>query len=344
MGVSSSLWPVSGEAPAVTGLLREWLRADSAEPLVIETSGSTGAPKRVQLSREALTASAHATHARIGGPGQWLLNLPATYVAGVQVIVRSLLAGHDPVVQDGSLAEALGRMDGPRRYLSLVPTQLHRALEDPAEVTALAGFDTVLLGGSAIDPVLRSRAEAVGIRIVATYGMSETCGGCVYDGRPLDGVRLMIGDDDRIRISGPMRFDCYPGQPELTDEVCEGEWLVTSDLGRLDDGVLTVLGRADDVVISGGVNVPAEAVARRLRAHPCVEGAEVLGVADDEWGQRIVAFVVGQVTLSEAREWVAAEHPRAWAPRELREVPTIPLLDNGKVDRLKLLGVVAAGE
>jgi O-succinylbenzoic acid--CoA ligase len=294
-----------------------------------------------------MRASAAATEARLGGPGQWLLNLPATYVAGVQVLFRSVVAGTTPVFLDehaGFVAAAEG-MDADRRYVSLVPTQLTRMLTSPSQVAALRWFDTVLVGGAPVESSLRRRAADAGVRVVATYGMSETCGGCVYDGLPLDGVAVAVGQDGRVRIAGPVLFDGYDGRPGDTAEVMQGKWFVTSDLGRLDaDGRLEVLGRADDVIVSGGVKVPAAAVAKRLREHPRVDDAEVVGVPDPEWGQRVVAVVVSQAgvatrnvpPLDDLRNWVSQVQPRTWAPMQLVRVDTIPLLPNGKVDRLAL--------
>jgi O-succinylbenzoic acid--CoA ligase len=159
----------------------------------------------------------------------------------------------------------------------------------------------------------------------------------VYDGLPLDGVAVALAADGRIRIAGPTLFDGYLDDEALTSEVLVDGWFHTSDAGRLDDdGVLQVLGRIDDVAVTGGVNVPLGPVAARLRAHPDVSAAEVVGVPDAEWGQRIVAFVVGGLSLDDAREWVAAEHPRAWAPRSLVALEELPMLPNGKVDRLGL--------
>ena len=329
---------MSGRADEVLGLLADWqTRTDEPAPLVVATSGSTGEPKHVLLSRRALRASATATATRLGGHGQWLLNLPPTYVAGLQVLFRSVLAGTTPVVQDGTLVDAAARMSGERRYVSLVPTQLHRLLDDPASAEALRGFSTVLVGGAAVPGALRERAADAGVHVVATYGMSETCGGCVYDGVPLDGVAVAVGAQGRVRIGGPVLFDGYDGRPDLTGEVLRDGWFVTQDLGRLDDdGRLEVLGRVDDVVVSGGVNVPGPAVAERLRAHGSVTDAAVVGVADEEWGRRVVAFVVGELSLEAARDWVAEVQPRSWAPRELRVVARIPHLDNGKVDRMTL--------
>nr|WP_232523598.1 AMP-binding protein [Nocardioides sp. MAH-18] len=314
------------------------MAADDPDPWVVETSGSTGTPKRVLLSRAAVLASVTASARRVGGSGRWLLALPPSYVAGLQVVCRSLVAGHEPVVLEDDFAaatEALGDVD---RFVSLVPTQLHRLLDTDAD--ALRTFHTVLLGGGPVDAALRARAAETGVRVVATYGSAETAGGCVYDGLPLDGVAVAIGDDGRVRIGGPTLFDGYAGDPARTAEVLVDGWFLTSDAGRLDeDGRLQVLGRIDDMVVSGGVNVPAAAVAARLREHPAVATAEVLGVPDEEWGNRVVAFVVGDLDLDAARDWVAARHPRAWAPRQVVRLDALPLLGNGKADRLALKGL-----
>ncbi len=351
--------------------LSRWLaEVDEPAALIVETSGSTGRPKRVELSRRALLASADATHERLGGVGCWLLALPVTYVAGLQVALRSLRAGRPPIVVDGDWAAAVQEAGPGRCYTSLVPTQLHRLLEDPATTDALARLDAVLLGGGPIDPVLRARAEDAGVTVVATYGSSETSGGCVYDGVPLAGVEITIDDSGRLLIGGPMLFDGYEGDPELTAATLVGGWLVTSDLGRFEDGRLQVLGRVDDVVISGGVNVPTPAVAARLREHPGVAECHVIGVPDEEWGQRVVAFVRPNVAsqpdeagastcrswpldlpklatrpvlgdasaVGAVREWVAAGAgiDRRWAPRQVVVVDAFPLLENGKLDRLAL--------
>jgi O-succinylbenzoic acid--CoA ligase len=329
-------FPSGTPSRVVVDGLRGWLTAsEEPAPLVVETSGSTGVPKRVLLSRRAVLASVTATVHRLGGSGRWVLALPPTYVAGIQVICRSLVAGREPVLVDSH--ESLASSLEPGSFLSLVPTQLHRLLEDPGAVAALRGLHTILLGGGPIDPVLRGRAAEEGLRVVATYGSAETAGGCVYDGYPLDGVGVSVDSDGRIRISGPVLFDGYDGDPELTAQVLVDGWFLTSDAGRLDeDGRLHVLGRVDDVVVSGGVNVPLPAVAARLRIHPEVTAAEVVGVPDPEWGQRVVAFVVGEISVEAARDWVSAEHPRTWAPREVVSVDELPMLDNGKVDRMAL--------
>ncbi|MFJ2754626.1 AMP-binding protein [Nocardioides sp. NPDC087217] len=335
-------------AEKTVAAMAEWLAGGGPEHWVVETSGSTGKPKRVMLSREAVTASAAASARRVGASGQWLLTLPESYVAGANVIARSLLAGFEPVIAAAheSFAEAAAAMaDGPR-FVSMVPTQLHRIIESGGDdLAALAGFHTLLLGGGPIDPSLRARAESAGVDVVATYGSAETCGGCVYDAMPLDGVGIAIGTDGRVRISGPTLFDGYQDDPEQTANSLVGGWFLTSDAGTLDeDGRLRILGRIDDMVITGGVKVPAALVARRLREHPDVDAAEALGTPDEEWGQRLVAFVVGDIDAGAVREWVAAEHPRSWAPRQVVALDEIPLLGNGKPDRQALLALATTDD
>lgn len=340
---------LSGASDDVVAALGRWLdagdgdRADDAEeaePLVVETSGSTGRAKRVVLSRRAVLASVRATERRLGGSGRWLLALPASYVAGAQVVCRSLVAGHAPVLLEDHPSFVTAVEATAPDFVSLVPTQLHRMLAAPEQTAALRSFRTVLLGGGPVDPELRARAADSGVRLVATYGSAETAGGCVYDGVPLDGVGVAVDREGRVRISGPVLFDRYDGDPELTAEVLVDGWYLTSDAGRIDeDGRLQVLGRLDDIVVSGGVNVPAAAVSARLRAHPAVEQAEVLGEPDPEWGNRLVAFVVGTLDLDSARDWVAQVHPRSWAPRRLVLLEEMSVLGNGKPDRERLRGL-----
>lgn len=357
---------LSGPNPATVAIraLADWLAASEDTPWIVETSGSTGRPKRVMLSRAAVRASIELSGRRLGATGRWLLALPASYVAGVNVITRSLSAGEAPVLLDdaGSFADATDALGPGPRFVSLVPTQLTRLLQ--TDVAALASYHTVLLGGGPIDASLRTRAADAGVHVVATYGSAETCGGVVYDGLPFDGVGLALGSDARVRLSGPTLFSGYQDDPALSAEALVDGWFLTSDAGRLDeDGRLRLLGRIDDMVVTGGVNVPAAVVARRLREHPAIAGAEAIGVPDEEWGSRLVAVVVrahgrphdepvrhpepvpdaehGEAfDLDELRDWVAAVHPRAWAPREVVVVEEIPMLPNGKTDRLALQRIV----
>jgi O-succinylbenzoic acid--CoA ligase len=335
---------LTGEAERDVGAVAAWLEAGDPGPALVATSGSSGTPKQVALSRSAVLASATASAARVGS-GPWLLALPSSYVAGLNVVVRSLLAGHPPVVLGGRRPADVVLPGG---YLSVVPTQLRRWLEEPRDVEALASLDTVLVGGGPVDAGLKSRARELDVHLVATYGMAETCGGCVYDGMPLDGVGVALAADGRIRLAGPTLFDGYLDDDAATRETLVDGWFQTSDAGRFDeDGRLQVLGRMDDMVVSGGVNVPAAAVAARLREHPRVGAAEVVGLSDPEWGNRVVAVLslvepAQAFTLDEARDWVGEQHPRSWAPRDLVVVPELPMLTNGKVDRLAVRAMAEA--
>jgi len=350
MDGAPTLRPVTGTPTEVERLVGGWLGADEAPPLTVRTSGSSGEPKEVALSRRAVTSSAAAALDRLGGPGQWVLALPPHYVAGLQVVVRSVLTGTSPVVlaDHAGIAAAAAALTHQRRYLALVPTQLHRMLAGRSQPQPhphphpLAGFDAVLLGGAAADPALLARARRHGVRVVTTYGMSETCGGCVYDGVPLEGVEVSCRDDARVMIRGSVLFDGYVDRPAVTADVLQDGWLSTPDLGRLDElGRLEVLGRADDVAVSGGVNVPLSAVEQRLLTHPAISQAAVVGVPDAEWGTRVLAVLVAAPGteppgLPELRDFVGALHPRAWSPRQVEFTDALPLLESGKVDRLSL--------
>ncbi|MGI5125899.1 o-succinylbenzoate--CoA ligase [Pseudonocardia sp. CA-107938] len=310
--------------------------------LVIATSGSTGRPRHVLLSAAALRASAQATAARLGGPGRWLLALPAEHVAGAQVIVRSLLAGHPPAVLDlrpgfrpDAFAAAVAQLPAGRRYTSLVPTQLARILDDGgAGLDALRSFDAVLIGGAALPAPLRAQAGAAGVRVVTTYGMSETAGGCVYDGTPLDGVTVEL-EGGRIVLGGPTLADGYLGLPEETATVFRDGRFRTSDLGRMVDGRLEVLGRLDDVIVTGGEKVAPAAVEAVLTAQPGIRAACVVGVPDAEWGQVVAAALVVAPGADPAAAVAAVQASlgRAGVPRRVRTVAGIPQRGIGKPDR-----------
>jgi O-succinylbenzoic acid--CoA ligase len=310
--------------------------------VVLATSGSTGIPKGAELTAAALTASARASLDRLGaGPGErWLCCLPVHHISGLGILVRSLLTGSTPVVRDrvdaGTVASNAGR-DGTRcSYVSVVPTQLRRLLDAGAP---LSGFRRILLGGAAIPGEILAEAAAAGAQVVTTYGMTETCGGCVYDGVPLDGVQVASGADGRIRIRGPVLFSRYRLAPELTRAALTDDWFVTSDLGSFtEDGRLVIRGRADDVVNSGGEKVVASEVEQILRCSPSVRDAVVVGTPDSEWGERITAFVVAAdaarpPSLDELRAYVADRLPRYAAPRAMVVIAELPMLASGKPDR-----------
>jgi O-succinylbenzoic acid--CoA ligase len=324
----------------------EPLEDDAA--LVVVTSGSTGGGRAVLLSAEAVRSSAGATIDRLGGPGSWVLTLPVSAIAGLQVYCRSLLTGGAPVVlrPHEPLADAVSRLpEGTRRYTSLVPTQLRRFLT--AEPDALLAFDAILVGGAATDPALLDQARDLGACVITTYGMTETAGGCVYDGRPLDGVGVRVTGDG-IELSGPTLASGYRLDSMATAAAFTGGWFRTRDAGTLsDDGRLTVTGRLDDVLITGGANVAPSAVEAVLRDHPDVEDAVVFGRPDDEWGQRVVAAVVptpGHLPdLALLRPWVAERLGAPAAPKELHLLVQLPLLHTGKADRRAVADAVRRG-
>ncbi|HUZ56570.1 MAG TPA: AMP-binding protein [Streptosporangiaceae bacterium] len=318
--------------------------------VVLATSGSTGIPKGAELTGAALVASARASLARLGAaPGErWLCCLPTHHISGLGVLVRSLLAGSVPVLRDRVDAGVVARdaSDTARcSYVSLVPTQLRRLLDAGAP---LAGFRAILLGGAAIPRGMLAEAAAAGARVVTTYGMTETCGGCVYDGIPLDGVRVASGADGRIRISGPVLFSGYRLAPELTRTALQDGWFVTSDLGELTEaGRLVVRGRADDVIISGGEKIVAGEVEQVLRGCPQVRDAVVVGAPDPDWGERVTVMIVAAddaapPSLDDLRAYVRDRLPRYAAPQAMVVVGELPMLTSGKPDR-QLIRDMAAG-
>jgi O-succinylbenzoic acid--CoA ligase len=331
-----------GEARARSG--QPGVAADTA--VIIGTSGSTGEPKGVELSAAALTHSARASLARAGArPGErWLACLPASHVAGLQVLVRSLVSETEPAVAARATAEAVrDAADAGCAHLSVVPTQLVRLLGADGGARALARYRCVLVGGAAAGAAVLAQARAAGVTAVTTYGMSETCGGCVYDGVPLDGVTVRAGEDGRLRISGPVLMNRYHGRPDLTAAVLDhsaggDREFVTSDLGRLmPDGRVTVRGRADDVINTGGHKVVPGEVAAVLAACPGVREVVVVGRPDPEWGERVIAVVVPADPehppgLELLRTQVSARLPRYACPSEVVLTEAIPVLPSGKPD------------
>ncbi|WP_225731647.1 MULTISPECIES: o-succinylbenzoate--CoA ligase [unclassified Nocardia] len=333
------------EARRLSDALSPGEAIDDEVALVVTTSGTTGVPKGALLSAAALRASGNATHDRLGGPGSWLLALPTHHIAGLQVLLRSILAGTEPTVLDvsgGFLPEALAGvisgMRGERRYTALVPTQLIKALDAPIATKALTELDAVIVGGAATPLPVYERALDAGINVVRTYGMSETCGGCVYDGVPLDGVRVRV-NDGRVLLGGTVLASGYRGQPDHP-AFAEPGWFRTDDAGTFDDGKLTVTGRLDEAIMTGGLLVIPQVVEAVLSTHPAITECVVLGVPDERLGQRVAVAVVptrdAVPTLDELREHVMRELDPIAAPRELTLVEEIPLRGPGKPDRARL--------
>lgn len=339
-----ALLPVADGAPALPTPAPATVPQRVA--LVVETSGSTGTGKRVALSSEALLAGAAAADAALGGPGGWVLALPTHYIAGLNVLTRSITAGTAPVVvapghfDAGAFADAADRLvtgpGAPRRYTSLVPVQLARVLDDDRATRALAGFDAVLVGGQATPAPLRDRARAAGVRIVTTYGASETSGGCVYDGVPFGTVRTELVDGE-LFLSGPMLAEGYLDDPDRTaatfTERDGHRWYRTGDAAEVVDGVVRVLGRLDDVVISGGEKVPLGAVERIVRGLDGQEGAVVTRRASGEWGEVPVVVTDRPLDLDVVRAAVGDALGRAARPADVVVVERLPMLATGKPDR-----------
>ncbi|TRW86346.1 o-succinylbenzoate--CoA ligase [Mycolicibacterium sp. 018/SC-01/001] len=353
----ASLLPVPADDPDQAATVREALRDGEqivdTVAAVLSTSGTTGTPKGAMLSAAALRASAEATHDRLGGPGRWLLALPAYHVAGFQVLVRSVVAATAPVaVRAGAspadLAEAISAMGPGRRYASLVAAQLTKALDDPAAADALAALDAVLIGGGPMPAAVAEKASAAGLSVIRTYGMSETAGGCVYDGVPLSGVQVALDGSGRISLGGPTVALGYRN-PVVPDPFIEPGWFRTDDIGALDDsGVLHVRGRVDDAISTGGLTVLPGIVEAAVATHPAVRECAVFGVPDERLGQRVVAAVVVEdgatITPPEMRSHVAAELPATAAPREVHVVAELPRRGIGKIDRRELIRRFTAGD
>lgn len=389
--------------------------AEAAEPiaLVVGTSGSTGTPKRTALTARALAASAAATEnffeANADAASQWLLALPAHYIAGAQVLARSVLAGTAPVIARSVIEpvhfspevflQAVERMSSARRFISLVPTQLHKLLESAdanphlgAEIhEALGSFTGILLGGAPASADLLAAATALGLNTVTTYGSAETAGGCVYSGSVLPGVRVELVPEEgmpavpdtggkpaqvgRIWISGAHLASGYIGDAARTAEhfftAADGtRWYRTDDYGLLSPAAapnsnkncseqrLQVLGRSDDVLISGGVKISARAVATVLEEHPVVREACVVGLPDARWGTAIAAAVTlvpsagaaaapteNRPALNEElcallRARCAEKLGAPAAPKQLSILPDFPLTSTGKPDRAEIYSIL----
>ena len=327
---------VNGKMPEQHGLPGT-VEADIA--LIVESSGSTGTPKRIRLNAASLMASAMASDAALGGPGQWLLALPVNYIAGINVLVRSLMADTQPVMMNAQLpftpeafARAAHLMTGARRYVSLVPVQLQRLVAAAAMDDFLLGklrrFDAILVGGQALDAAVLARAGQLGLNVVRSYGSAETAGGCVYDGRALEGVGIRIGEDSVVEISGPT----------LALGVAENDgWYRTNDMGAIENGILKITGRRNRVINSGGLKVSLDAIEAAVAEIGGVAEVAAIAVSDAEWGERAAVVYVGS---PEVADYIAADAltelgPAAKPVRVIR-VSVIPRLSAGKPDYLAL--------
>ena len=341
-----TLLPVPADDPDRTTLLTEQLRAgaeiDPEVALVVATSGSTGIPKGAQLTAVNLVASADATHQFLGGAGAWLLALPAHHIAGIQVLVRSLVAGIDPMFIDVSAgfqvtefadaAEEL-RADAARCYTALTPMQLLKGMDTLQGIEALRLFDAILVGGGPLLDDDRRAARELGIRVVTTYGSAETTGGCVYNGLPLPGVTIRL-ENERIMVGGPMVAQGYRNFPNH-EAFSRPGFYRTSDTGLLRHGVLSVTGRIDTIIDSGGLKIHPEVLEQVFINIAGVDDACVVGIPDQRLGQAIVAVYTGSANMEDI---IAAfqDFPRWQIPKHIQRVAELPRTSLGKIDRNKV--------
>lgn len=311
--------------------------------LVVGTSGSTGTPKGAQLTPRNLVLSADATHQVLGGPGQWLLAMPAHYIAGLQVLVRSLIAGVDPLCLDlsnGFSIEAFARAaeelaaTGDRIYTALTPMQLLKAMDSLQGIDALRVFDRILIGGAPLVPSARMSAERLGIRVVTTYGASETTGGCVYDGSPLPGMTIELAENGRVLLGGAMVAHGYRNAPH-DHSFARAGWWATNDVGHFADGSLVVDGRLDAIIDTGGLKLHPEVVESALLCASGVVAAAVIAIPDVRLGQAVVAAVVGDVADEDIYQ-ALGRLPRWQWPKDVKKLSRLPMTATGKVDRVRV--------
>jgi len=334
--------------------------------IVSATSGSTGTPRGVLLSQQALAASATAFGNRFGTNNRWVVSMPVHRIAGIMVLTRSWFHNSpfeiDPSVggartfETAAFAATTMRAvrqssnDGRALMVSLVPTQIARLLESGSVgIEALQSYDLVLSGAAATPQPMLNKMRELGIKVSISYGMTETCGGCVFDGRPLDGVNISLGTQDdaepgRVTISGSVAASGYRLRPDLDAVSFISGQVQTHDVGKLDSqGLLHILGRLDDVVIVGGVNVALSAVESLIRHHPAIEDVAVIDLQDELWGSIPIAYVVTRnhvpdtsILISEIQSTIKDQIGRAAVPRTVQFVASLPMLDSGKIDRISL--------
>lgn len=315
--------------------------AEEGVALVVHTSGTAGDPKLVQFDRAAIDAavasSALALEATPNDP--WLCCLPLAHVGGLLVLMRGVLLGASVTVHPGFDPAALAAERG-AVFTSIVPTMLARLLDAEVDLT---GFRAILVGGAHLPPDLRERSERAGARVIETYGLTESCGGVVYDGHPLPGVQMRIDEDGGIQLKGPTLMRGYRFDPGATAAAfTEDGWLRPGDAGEIDrEGRLHVVGRIDDLINTGGEKVWPHEVEAALRGHLQVAEVAAGGRLDPEWGQRVVVWVVptdaaDPPTLEGLRDFAATTIARHKLPRELVLVPELPKTFAGKVRRIAL--------
>jgi o-succinylbenzoate---CoA ligase len=307
--------------------------------VVVATSGVTGTPKLAELPRTALGSAVAGSLSALDASAfdPWVACLTPGHMGGLLVLLRGAMAGAPVDVFEPFDAARLLRLAPDGAHIALVPTMLRRLVGTAEDLSHLGAL---LVGGSSLDPALRDAAARLGARVVSTYGLTESCGGVVYDGLPFEGTGVRVASDGEIQLAGPTLMEGYRADPSATaDAFTLDGWLRTGDLGELDrEGRLVVRGRADDAIRTGGETVWPDEVEAALRSHPGVADVAVAGVPDAEWGQRVAAWIVpadraDPPTLDELRERCRERIARFKAPSELILVDAIPRTVSGKVRR-----------
>lgn len=308
--------------------------------IAVKTTGSAGVAKTVGISAVALLACAKASNnflkAEYGN--RWSLLLPLTHIAGINVLIRSLELGTEPIdlrYHQGEYPHV--------EFTAVVPTQLYRALENDRNLLEhLKSAKAVLVGGAALSTQLYEKAKSAGINVITTYGMTETCGGCIYDGSPLEGVEVKVGTDSRIAIRGTVLAHTYIGAETLWETVFKDGWFMTNDSGHFAHDKLIVDGRLDDVIISGGENISLSAIESALHAHFPHKTFAAFAINDAEWGQALHLAVAGDgfPAEREINEYLLQQFGQVCQPKGFLFLPELPLLEIGKIDRRKLVELV----
>lgn len=315
------------EMPALTLALSAAINQGEADQVIVETTGSSGIRKRVQLSTNAIAASAELSNAQVGAkPGDiWSLLLPINHIAGLNVLARSIMLGSD-----------VASLNQEADYTAIVPTQLHRALFGDAKLLEhLQRCKSVLVGGSPASKTLLDLARKTGINVITTYGMTETSGGCVYNNKALPGVSVMVSASGRLMIKGPILATGYENNPELWNEHFKDGWFITSDLGDIANDEIKIIGRADDVVISGGENISLNAIEVELAANFPSANFLATSISDPEWGQKICLVSDLEIQIDAIAQVLKEKLGKQFVPKEFLVVKEIPEIGIGKPDRVK---------
>jgi O-succinylbenzoic acid--CoA ligase len=324
---------ITGDGPALATTQSQFKFVEPEIAFVVETSGSTGEPKLVAISTAALIASTNAAHKYLGAtPGDtWSLLLPTTHIAGLNVLARATALG-SKVIDNRGVRDYVDA-----DFISIVPTQLHRAVTNDAKLLEhLTAAESVLVGGGGISDALRKSATDKHVKVVTTYGMTEMCGGCVYNQKPLEGVEVKIDANGLVKLRGPMMAHTYLNDSSNWNALTTDGWFQTTDLGELTDGKLKILGRADDVIKSGGEKISLVDIEERFQKYFPNTEVIAFGIADAEWGEKLCIGITSKISLSEVQSKLTG----IYSPKEIFILEKIPRTSLGKLDRKAAIKIV----